>query len=270
MTEQRAGTVGKALEVLDQVAACERPVRFSELLADSPHAKATLYRFLQTLTRQGMLNYDSETQTYSLGLRLVRLAHSAWEHSSLAPVARPYVDQLVAEVGEAIHLAQMDNGQVLFINKRKSTDMFETLARTGRVAPAYCTGVGKAILAFSEPQIRDRALRQQAFVPYTPSTHQSVESLLPELDDIRVNGIAFDREEHERGIISIAAPIMSRRGRLLGAISIATAVSRHSLEGLEQFRQSLLQTAENIAEEAVNWQFPDQYRKTEKSIPMGA
>ncbi|MEO0754386.1 MAG: helix-turn-helix domain-containing protein, partial [Pseudomonadota bacterium] len=72
------GTVGKALEVLDQVAAFGRPVRFSELLAASPFPKATLYRFVQTLTNQGMLAFDAERQTYGPGLRLVRLAHAAW------------------------------------------------------------------------------------------------------------------------------------------------------------------------------------------------
>ncbi|MBT8415251.1 MAG: helix-turn-helix domain-containing protein, partial [Boseongicola sp.] len=66
------GTVGKALEVLDRVAAFGRPVRFTELLDGSPYPKATLYRFVQTLTNQGMLSYDPERQTYAMGIRLVR------------------------------------------------------------------------------------------------------------------------------------------------------------------------------------------------------
>ena len=71
------GTVGKALDVLDQVAGFGRPVRFGTLLEASPFPKATLYRFLQTLTSQRMLAYDPENQTYSLGMRLVGLAHMA-------------------------------------------------------------------------------------------------------------------------------------------------------------------------------------------------
>ena len=71
------GTVGKALEILDQVAEYGRPVRFAELLANSPHPKATLYRLLQTLTNQGMLRFDEQSQAYAPGLRLVRLAHAA-------------------------------------------------------------------------------------------------------------------------------------------------------------------------------------------------
>ena len=75
--EQGDGTVGKALDVLDMVAAVGHPVRFSELLTVSAYPKATLYRLIQTLTHQGMLAYDSDRQTYALGVRLVRLAHAA-------------------------------------------------------------------------------------------------------------------------------------------------------------------------------------------------
>ena len=82
------GTVGKALFALELVAAFERPVRFSEVLENSPYPKATLYRFLQTLTNQGLLQYDPDQGVYSMGMRLVRLAHAAWRQSSLAPISR--------------------------------------------------------------------------------------------------------------------------------------------------------------------------------------
>jgi hypothetical protein len=110
-----------------------------------PFPKPTLYRFVQTLTNQGMLAFDAERQTYSMGLRLVRLAHAAWRHSSLASVARPFIEALAEEIGEAIHLAQIDHGHVLFVDKYKATDKFDTLAQAGKIAPGYCTGVGKVI-----------------------------------------------------------------------------------------------------------------------------
>ena len=94
------GTVGKALEVLDAVAAFERPVKFTELLEQSSYPKATLYRLLQTLTNQHLLTHDPETGSYSLGLRLIRLAHTAWEHASLAPIARQLFEGLIVEFFE--------------------------------------------------------------------------------------------------------------------------------------------------------------------------
>ena len=250
------GTVGKALEVLDAVAMYERPVRFSELLEQSPYPKATLYRFLQTLTNQKFLEYDQTAGTYSLGIRLMRLAHTAWKTASLAPIARPHTEQLVAKVGETVHLAQLDNGQVLFIDKLRATDRFQTLAQVRQVAPAYCTGVGKAMLAFIAPKRLQIVLQQQSFYKFTPATHTSVASLNEELNSVRKEGIAFDREEHQQGINSIAAPILSSNGRLIGAISIATATNRFDCEALMQFKGSLLETAKKIGEDATSWQFP--------------
>jgi len=250
------GTVGKALEILDAVAEFDRPVRFSELLQTSRYPKATLYRFLQTLTNQNMLTYDPGDGSYSLGLRLVRLAHAAWKHASLAPIARPVLEELAAFSGETVHLAQYDDGHVVFVDKLRATDRFETLAQVGKVAPVYCTGVGKAMLAFLAPKRMQLALRQQSYFKYTPATHGSAESLMAELEVVRCEGVAFDRQEHEQGIISIAAPILTGDGRVIGAMSIATSTTRHTLDTLEAFRPALLDAAEKIGAEATSWQFP--------------
>lgn len=243
-------TVGKALVILDLVADFEKPVRFKEIFKLSPYPKATLYRFLRTLTNQNMLQYDPELGTYSLGGRLVRLAYIASLSASLAPLAKKYTEALATETGETVHLAQIDNGHVLFVDKLKANPRVETLARVGMVAPAYCTGVGKAMLAFMAPKQLELALRKQSFFGYTPNTKRSVRSVKQELKVIRKCGIAYDREEHEEGIISIATPILVPTGRLIGAISIATSTARRSLTGLDEFRPSLLETSRKIGEEA--------------------
>jgi DNA-binding IclR family transcriptional regulator len=252
------GTVGKALDVLDMVAAAGHPVRFSELLAQGPYPKATLYRFLQTLTHQGMLSYDPDRQTYALGVRLVRLAHAAWTQSSLAPLARPYLDELSAETGETIHLAQIDLGQVLYVDKRNAARPVEMFAQAGKVGPAYCTGVGKAMLAHLPPDALDAALARQSFHRFTPQTLDTPEALKAELQAIRTRGHAFDREEHEPGIICIAVPILTRAGRVIGALSVTSTTARTTLDALEAGAPKLKETAARIAAEAENWRFPEQ------------
>jgi IclR family transcriptional regulator, KDG regulon repressor len=249
------GTVGKALDILDQIAALGRPVRFSELLENSPHPKATLYRFLQTLSGQGMLSYDADRQTYSLGIRLLRLAHAAWKQSSLAPLARCYIDQLAQTVTLTVHLAQMDNGQVLYIDKRNAADPVDMFSQAGKVGPAYCTGIGKAMMAFLPASQQQLAIQQQSFFAYTPNTINSVKALKNELDAIKATAIAYDREEHETGIICIATAILAS-GKVIGGVSITSSTNRHSLSDLEDYRSLLLATAADIGKEAVNWQFP--------------
>ena len=224
------GTVGKALEVLDQVASFGRPVRFGELLDQSRFPKATLYRFVQTLTNQGMLAFDAERQTYAPGLRLVRLAHAAWDQSSLAPVARPFLDALSAEIGETVHLAQLDGGQVLYVDKRNARDPIEMFSQAGKVGPAYCTGVGKAMLAYLGAEALNDALDQQSFHRFTEHTLATRTALREALHKIRARGFAFDREEHEPGIICVAVPIVTVNGRLLGAMSVTSSTARTTLD----------------------------------------
>ena len=251
------GTVGKALDVLDKVAQAGRPVRFSELLADGAYPKATLYRFLQTLTHQGMLSYDADRQTYGLGVRLVRLAHAAWAQSSLAPLARPFIDRLSVDVGETIHLAQIDQGQVLYVDKRNALRPIEMFSQAGKVGPAYCTGVGKAMLAFLPEDALSSALERQSFHRFTEHTLDTSRALVAELKAIRARGFAFDREEHEPGIICIALPILTRAGRVMGALSVTSTTARTTLDALAAFAPKVRETAALIAAEAESWRFPE-------------
>ncbi len=259
------GTVAKALEVLDRVAAYGRPVRFSELLEDSPFPKATLYRFVQTLTRNGMLSYDKERQTYAPGMRLVRLAHAAWQQSSLAPIARDHIDALARDVGETVHLAQLDNAQVLYVDKRNASTPIEMYSSAGRVGPAYCTGVGKAMLAYLPENELESVIEQQSFHRFTDTTITSESALRAELRDIRDHGYGFDREEHEPGIICVAVPILSASNRAIGALSVTSSTNRMTLAGLERLVPRIAKTAKAISGDAQHWRFPDQNNVIEKA-----
>jgi DNA-binding IclR family transcriptional regulator len=252
------GTVAKALAVLDEVAARGRPVRFAELLETTPFPKATLYRFVQVLTKQGMLSYDPERQTYAPGLRLVRLAHAAWQASSLAPIARPHLDRLSRETGETVHLAQLDAGQVLYVDKRNAAEPVEMYSQAGKVGPAYCTGVGKAMLAWLPEAELGPVLQRQAWHRFTGNTITNAEAMRGELAAIRARGHAFDDEEHEPGIICIAVPIRTRAGRVLGAVSVTSTTARTSLQGLTAHLPELRRAVDAIASEAQDWRFPDQ------------
>lgn len=261
------GTVGKALALLDEVASIGRPVRFTELLSKSDHPKATLYRLLQTLTNQGMLGYDPDRQEYSLGVRLVRLAHAAWQQSSLAPIARPFIDVLSAKVGETVHLSQLDNGQVLYVDKRNAQSPIDMFSQAGKVGPGYCTGVGKVMMAFLDKKQQDRAIDQQAFLSYTDNTLTTAEELRRELGAIRNAGIAFDQEEHEPHIICIAAPILTHSGRVVGGLSITSSTQRHTLADLEKLKPELLASADQIGAAAETWHFPE--NRNQGRIPQG-
>ncbi|SEW37881.1 transcriptional regulator, IclR family [Cognatiyoonia koreensis] len=261
------GTVGKALEVLDQVAEFGRPVRFAELLADSNFPKPTLYRLLQTLTSQGMLAFDPDRNTYSPGARLMKFAHAAWSQSTLAQVASPHVQLLSEATGETVHLAQLDSAQVLYLDKRNARQPVEMYSQAGKIGPAYCTGVGKAMIAFLPEDEAADVIGQQSFHVFTPTTLATADALQEELVDIRANGYGFDREEHEPGIICVAMPILSESGRVLGALSVTSTTQHTNLAGLEQQVPHLRKATNAIAQAAKRWSFPDHHsQKTTTGI----
>ena len=256
MTSPGDGTVAKALEVLEQVASYGRAVRFTEILEHSAFPKATLYRLTQTLVQQGMLRFEPEEKTYAPGGRLLKLAHAAWAEFSLAPIARRHLQALSAELHQTLHLAQLERGQVLYVDKIGGTDRVTMYSQTGRVAPAYCTGIGKAMLAFLDDERRDAAIALQSFHRFTDRTLCDADTLRAELVQIRAAGFAFDRQEHEEGIICVAVPIMSRRGTLLGGLSLTSTSARHTLEQLAGLAPRLREASACIAAEASDWTGP--------------
>jgi len=204
---------------------------------------------------QRMLAHDPDTQRYSPGLRLVRMGHAAWRKASLAEVARPILDALSAQTGETIHLAQLDAGQVLYIDKRDARRPLEMFSDAGKVGPAYCTGVGKAMLAFADPARLEELLSQQSHHRYTAHTLDAA-ALRAELAAIRARGVAFDRQEHEPGIICVAAPVLAARGVALGAISVTSSTARRDLDDLATLAPRLRAAAAAIAAAAEARQSP--------------
>jgi len=188
----------------------------------------------------------------------VQLAHAAWRHEgALAPVARPWLDQLSESAGETVHLAQLDNGQVLYLDKRSARIPVPMFSEAGKVGPAYCTGVGKAMLAFLPDDALPDILAQQSWHGFTPRTLTSPAAMMAEIATIRARGYAFDDEEHEPGIICVAAPIITRTGRVLGALSLTSTTARSSLATLEAHAPRIKDAAQTIAQELESWRFPE-------------
>jgi DNA-binding IclR family transcriptional regulator len=160
-------------------------------------------------------------------------------------------------VGETVHLAELDNGQVLYVDKRNPASPIEMYSQAGKVGPAYCTGVGKAMMAFLEESELSKVISKQAFFKYTDHTITSEKALRKELTMIKKEGISFDRQEHEEKIICISSPILTSNGRVIGGLSITSSTDIHSLESLEKYKPELLATSEQIGKEAGAWSFPE-------------
>ncbi|QFS81249.1 putative HTH-type transcriptional regulator RhmR [Roseivivax sp. THAF40] len=252
-----SGTVGKALGVLDVVARLGRPVRASEIQAASDLPKGTLYRFLQTLTEQNMLSYDPDRRVYFLGVRLVSLAQVAWRNFEIAPVARPHLDALAQKIDLATYLSKLDGGQCVSLERGTPEVIAGVFHDIDRIYPAYCTAVGKAMLANLPEDARENALTMQSFHPMTDATITDPDVLRAELTTIRDQGYAIEDGEHVRGIIAVAVPILSPGGALLGGIGVHAGDRRTDLDTLKRHIPDMQNTAAIIARDAAEWRFPD-------------
>jgi DNA-binding IclR family transcriptional regulator len=245
-----SGPLQKALYVLDHLALAEKPLRFAQIMNAMPFPKATLHRLLRTLVEEQALTYDDAAREYAIGMRIIRLAHAAWRKSSLTDAARNTLDTLSARTGQTLHLAILDGCQVLYLDKRSAVRAVSMYSSAGKVAPAYCTGVGKAMLsALTEAQL-ERAIAIQAFTRFTPTTITDPVLLREELALSRTRGYAVDNEEHERDIICVAMPILSAQNELFGGLSITG--SRHYIDWAELigFLPELAKAVAAIAEQA--------------------
>lgn len=250
-------TVGKALEILDLISEIGRPVRFKELELASRFPKPTLYRFVQTLTDHGMLNFDPDRNVYFLGIRLVRLAHAAWRQSILTTVAQPHLDELAQDLGESVYLSKLDGGHCVWLARGSPTGPTDMFMEPNRVFASYCTGVGKAMLAHLHGEDLDRALAQQSYHPFTNATIGDEATLVAEFPTTRKNGYATEIEEHVRGILCVAVPILSTGGQLLGGLGIHAPDRRTDMNTLRGFVPDMQATARRIATDAEIWSFPE-------------
>ena len=104
-----------------------------------------------------------------------------------------FLDTLSSETGETVHLAQLDSNQVLYVDKRNAAQPVEMYSQAGKVGPAYCTGVGKAMMAFLDEPALDRAVSQQSYHRFTDKTLTSEAALRADLELIRRRGYAIGR-----------------------------------------------------------------------------
>jgi IclR family acetate operon transcriptional repressor len=210
---------------------------------------STTFRLLSTLVRHRYVERDDQTNRYSLGLACLELARSSYLGNEVRRAALPELDKLRNETRETVHLAVLDEMEVVYIEKLEGLQPIGLMgSRVGGHSPAYCTGVGKALLAHLSPEVIKQRFGGRKLKPYTENTITSVEGLLAELTSIRGRGYALDHGEHEAGVCCVAAPVFDMRGDAIAALSVSGPAER--LEPIERNRamiQSATAAAQNIS-----------------------
>jgi len=240
--------VARTLRILEVLAA-DGELGLTELAARVGVHKSTLYRFMCTLCDLGYARRDPDTERFSLRLKIFEIGASVHARLDLVKVATPTLERLSSATQETVHLAILDDGQLVYLSKIESTRSLRVSmqSRVGMTAPAYCTGIGKVLLAWAGNEFLERYLKHCEFVRYTRNTIPDRLRLAAELQTTRNRGWAFDDEEHEDGVRCIAAPVREKRGAVVAALSIAGPSVRMGSDRLDSIRTLVCEAAEEIS-----------------------
>lgn len=224
-----------------------RPVLgISELARMLELTPSTTHRYVTTLVGLGYLRQDPESRKYRLGPRVLDLGLAALEAMELREVAIPALRRLCRETGYTTNLAVLDGVEVIHVERvRSPTQRHVDLdVHVGSRLPAYCTSLGKALLAYvPEPEL-SRTLERIEFKRLGPNTIMSKRALARELERIRRDGLAVNNEELAPGLRSLAAPVRDRSGEVVAAVNLA---AHHSLGSLEELVATLGQAVRAAA-----------------------
>jgi DNA-binding IclR family transcriptional regulator len=240
-------SIVKAAAVVDLLAVSDSPLALSVIAKKLNMAKSTLHGILATLITVGYISQDGESGHYSLGLKLFEVGNTVSRKWNERRLAYPYMQDLVEKTGETVHLAILDDGEVLYINKLESSGSIRIVTESGIKLPAHCTGVGKALLSGLKPYELNEFAAKRGLDRYTDTTITDLETLKAELELIRSRGYATDDQEYIEGLRCVSVPIFNHKGRVTCALSVAGPVARMRDEAFEEVKRHLLTAAREVS-----------------------
>ena len=236
----------RLFEVLKAFRRDQPRMTLTEVAEHSGLTRASARRFLLTLIHAGYAETDGKR--FALTPRLLELGHAVMATSSVWDIARPVLAGLSERLGESCYGAVLDGTEVLYVLHIPSArHLINVDLRVGSRTPAYCTSVGRVLLAGLTPAAAERVIAASRPEPRTPKTETSQAKLVEAVDQARDKGWAIVDEELELGLRSLSVPLRGRGGMIVGALNTCGPASRVSLEELRtRFLGELLEAAARI------------------------
>lgn len=233
-----------------QIASLEKGIKVLELLAEKREMtvstvaeqlgfnRAASHRFLATLRDLGYVE-KNDNNRYQLSSKIMELGMIVLSRFEIRQEARPFMQELSTAFKETVNLGFWNGNGIFHLDKIDSTEILRIDAPLGSHAPAYCTALGKAILAQMSKDELNKYLSGTKLVKRGPNTITSKRKLQQELESTRVRGYAIDNEELSRGLRCVAAPVFDHTGRAVYAMSISAPAMRFSLKSIQQAQKKL-------------------------------
>jgi IclR family pca regulon transcriptional regulator len=230
----------------------ERPVLGIADIADElGMSRSTTHRYVITLVALGYLEQGA-SRKYRLGLRVTDLGMSALNSTGLREHSRPYLEELRQRTTYTVNLAVLDGPEILYVDRarsyRRGQNQIDLGLRLGSRLPAYCTSMGKLLLAYLPENEQKDLIGDMKLAKRAPNSITSKKALRSELEHVREEGFAVNDEELAPGLHSISAPVRSESNEVVAAVNMAAHASMISLEELvDHLGPHLVSTADRIS-----------------------
>jgi IclR family transcriptional regulator, KDG regulon repressor len=240
-------SIGRAFAILEEVARNRDGIALADLSKRVGLHNSTTFHLVKTMVSLGYIRQIKESKRYRIGRPLFALAASALDEMEMVSMATPVLEDLSRETGESSHFASRMSDAVVVMARTPGPGAFQLTDRVGVVRPAYCTALGKVILAALRPDQLDRYLDRIELKALTSKTITSPQRLRRELQDVRRAGIAFDDGEFNNEVRCAAMPVYDFSGQVVGAIGISGPVWRLSIQALQSKARDLSEAAKQLS-----------------------
>lgn len=243
----RIQAIERAVSILNAFSAEEHELGVTELAGKLGLHKSTVHRFMVNLDAAGMVERNPRTGRYRLGMRIFELGGLVKQRMNLWDEALPFLESLVRDTGETGHLAVLDGGEAIYIERVEARRALRVPSAIGRGYPAHATNLGKVLLADLEPERVAEIIRERGLSAYTPNTIVDAATLDRELARIRERGYAIDNEEYDEGLRCIGAPVRDHTGRVVAALGIGGPVTRITPARVEELATLVMAAASGLS-----------------------
>ncbi len=247
MVDNIIQSVHRAGKILSLFSYAKPLMGISEISRALKLDKGTVQGLVRTLTRDGFLEQDVESRKYHLGLKIYELGVILSGTLEINQKASNPAHQLANKTQHLVRVAILDKNSALVTMDAYPRSRPFISPQFGPRAPLYCTALGKALLAFLEPEKIESYLQSTELVSYTPRTITQGDQLLRELSQIRKRGYSINRGEHFLGRDAMGAPIWGRLGAPVASISLS-GLGQVSEETRKQMAGDLMNTASEISQ----------------------
>lgn len=210
----------RGLAVLTAFSSETKPLGLTEVARRLEMRPSTVHRYVRTLVSLGYLQQDAATLKYRLDFKVADLGLAAFNSLDMREVARPHLRRLCETWAVTVNMAVLDGSEIVYVERIIGRRSMDLPIGVGSRQPAYCTSMGKVLLAFLDDDDRESAIRATEFTAPGPRAIPDAEKLRTELRRVRGLGWAMNNEELARGLRSVAAPIRDSNDAVVAAINI--------------------------------------------------